>query len=400
MGILKIELLLRSGLYAVICAPALLFGQLAQESLAPVVKDWPAALYWQPAAAESASARVGAITSAVALPLGSNALVFVAMTPCRIVDTRAGQGFGGSFGPPSLVRLTSRTFPIQTNTTCPVPSLARAYSFNVTVVPSGPLGYLTIYPTGQTRPLAATLNALMGQVVGNAAIAPAGTPNGSVDIYVDNNTDLIIDMNGYYANPTDLNHNTGLGSTALASDTTGSGNTATGSFALANNTTGSNNTATGNLALSSNQTASNNTAMGASALYTNSGDSNTALGANALTANTSGYANTSVGTSALAANTTGYGSVALGYQALQSATGTRNIGVGLVGGIEYSEWQQQHHDRKSGRLRRQWRDPDWRYPNLAFSRGSSGCHHAVFERCRRGNRFQRATRDSEFLGAI
>jgi hypothetical protein len=81
-----------------------------------------------------------------------------------------------------------------------------AYSFNVTVVPivvagvlpPGYLGFLTIYPTGQSLPNASTLNNYLGTVVANAAIVPAGN-NGSVDVYAHDQTDLIVDINGYYA---------------------------------------------------------------------------------------------------------------------------------------------------------------------------------------------------------
>src|SRR5205823_5946614 len=72
------------------------------------------------------------------------------------------------------------------------------YSFNVTVVPFGFLGYITVWPTGQPQPLASTLNDDQGVVIANAAIVPGGL-SGSVDVYALNNTHLIIDINGYYA---------------------------------------------------------------------------------------------------------------------------------------------------------------------------------------------------------
>jgi hypothetical protein len=68
------------------------------------------------------------------------------MTPCRVADTRSGQGFTGPFGPPSLSAGASRTFPIQASATCTIPSIAQAYSFNVTVVPSTPSGFVTADP--------------------------------------------------------------------------------------------------------------------------------------------------------------------------------------------------------------------------------------------------------------
>jgi hypothetical protein len=67
----------------------------------------------------------------------------------------------------------------------------------MTVVPSGPLGYLTTWPTGGTQPPVSTLNAVEGQVIANAAIVPAGT-NGAVNVFVTNTTHVIIETNGYF----------------------------------------------------------------------------------------------------------------------------------------------------------------------------------------------------------
>ena len=78
-----------------------------------------------------------------------------------------------------------------------------AYSFNVTVVPNPagqPLGYLTVWPSNQTQPVVSTLNNPTATVVANAAIVPAA-PDGDIDVYAYNSTDLIIDINGYFAAP-------------------------------------------------------------------------------------------------------------------------------------------------------------------------------------------------------
>ena len=96
-------------------------------------------------------------------------LAFYPLTPCRIADTRVGNGFSGAFGPPYLSAGATRSFPIQSSS-CGVPGTAQAYSFNITVVPHGGLGYLTAWPTGSPLPVAATLNSINGSVVGNAAI--------------------------------------------------------------------------------------------------------------------------------------------------------------------------------------------------------------------------------------
>jgi hypothetical protein len=83
---------------------------------------------------------------------------------------------------------------------CGIPSSAQAYSLNFTAIPQGPLGYLSVWPAGQTQPLVSTLNAPTGTVTANAAIVPAGA-GGAVDTYVTNNTDLAIDIDGYFATP-------------------------------------------------------------------------------------------------------------------------------------------------------------------------------------------------------
>jgi hypothetical protein len=81
---------------------------------------------------------------------------------------------------------------------CNIPATARAYSLNFTAVPRGPLGFLTTWATGQPQPFASSLNALTGALTANAAIVPAGTA-GSIDIYASDTTDLVIDVNGYFA---------------------------------------------------------------------------------------------------------------------------------------------------------------------------------------------------------
>ncbi len=118
------------------------------------------------------------------------------VTPCRVADTRG--GFSAPFGPPALGANASRSFPIPMGACSGIPAGAQAYSLNVTVVPNGPLGYLTAWPTGQPQPVVSTLNSPAGKVVANAAIVPAGT-NSAVTVFVTNLTDLILDINGYFA---------------------------------------------------------------------------------------------------------------------------------------------------------------------------------------------------------
>jgi hypothetical protein len=132
-------------------------------------------------------------------PGSAGALYFYPVTPCRVADTRAvgGSGLTGYFGPPQMTAGSTRSFPIPSSS-CGVPATAQAYSLNMTVVPPGPLNYITTWPTGQDMPLVSTLNDLSGTIVANAAIVPAGS-NGAVSVFAYDATDLVIDITGYFA---------------------------------------------------------------------------------------------------------------------------------------------------------------------------------------------------------
>jgi len=130
----------------------------------------------------------------------SSPLAFFPLTPCRIADTRNATG---PLGGPSMVPGVARSFPVQSSS-CGIPTdgSAKAYSLNFTVVPSSTLGFLTVWPNdGSTRPVVSTLNAPTGTVTANAAIVPAGSTanHGAINAYVTDPTDLIIDINGYFA---------------------------------------------------------------------------------------------------------------------------------------------------------------------------------------------------------
>jgi uncharacterized repeat protein (TIGR03803 family) len=121
---------------------------------------------------------------------------FVPLTPCRVVDTRNPDG---TFGGPPIQGGTARSFPVPQGD-CGIPDTAKVYSLNVTVVPHGRLGYLTIWPTGQGQPQVSTMNS-DGRIKANAAIVPAGT-GGAVSVYVSDTTDVVLDINGYFMSTT------------------------------------------------------------------------------------------------------------------------------------------------------------------------------------------------------
>jgi len=121
---------------------------------------------------------------------GTSGLSFFPVSPCRVLDTRNPDG---PLGGPALSG--QRTFPV--SGACGLPSTAQAYSFNATVVPLGPLGYLSLWPTGDPQPVVSTLNSPNGSIDSNAAIVP--TLNGSINAFASNGTQLVLDTNGYFA---------------------------------------------------------------------------------------------------------------------------------------------------------------------------------------------------------
>ena len=75
------------------------------------------------------------------------------LTPCRVADTR---WTPGALAGPMLQARAERDFPCLE--LCNIPDNCARYSLNFTVVPQATLGYLSVWPTGQTQPLVSTLN--------------------------------------------------------------------------------------------------------------------------------------------------------------------------------------------------------------------------------------------------
>ena len=117
----------------------------------------------------------------------------MSVVPCRIADTR---NANGPFGGPAIAGGSTRDFAV-TASACAIPANAVSYSLNVTVAPSGPLGFVTVWPSGQTQPTVSTLNSLDGRIKANAAIVPAGS-GGAISVFAIDPTNVIIDINGYF----------------------------------------------------------------------------------------------------------------------------------------------------------------------------------------------------------
>ena len=133
----------------------------------------------------------------------TSGLVFIAITPCRVMDTRGqgGSGKTGRFGPPSLVATQARVVPVPLSN-CGVP-VAAAYSMNfISVTPLGhAVSWVAAWQDDTAWPGTVVLNALQGGIVDNSAIVPAGA-DGGIQVLATDNSDLVIDMNGYYVQAT------------------------------------------------------------------------------------------------------------------------------------------------------------------------------------------------------
>ncbi len=215
------------------------------DALSDGPQNWTAPPYWTPAGNAEGTESAARGAGRQALVTLSGPLPFVAVTPCRVIDTRAGSGFPAGYGQPSLPGGgAQRTFVI--NGQCGIPADAQAVSFNFAVWVPTTRGDLRVFPTGATTPLVSTLNWEAGILsLANAAVVPLGA-GGAVTVQVDGpgTVDIFVDINGYYSPLGVVNSLNGLGgAVTLAQGTnvtiTPSGSTLTIASTGSGGTTGS-----------------------------------------------------------------------------------------------------------------------------------------------------------------
>jgi uncharacterized repeat protein (TIGR01451 family) len=90
---------------------------------------------------------------------------FFTLQPCRVVDTR---GAVAPNGGPAMSGQQTRAF-VMTGS-CGIPATAKALSLNVTVTQATANGFVTLFPAGQPRPLASSINYPAGRTLANNAI--------------------------------------------------------------------------------------------------------------------------------------------------------------------------------------------------------------------------------------
>ncbi|MTD17131.1 hypothetical protein GIS00_24655 [Nakamurella sp. YIM 132087] len=129
--------------------------------------------------------------------------VYVAIIPCRIVDTRL---IGGPFASRQVRSYNvsgSVGFPAQggRNGGCGIPSTATAIAASMTAVGPTGTGYLRAWPANKNEPNATLVNYTKGINTENGAIVPiqAGAAPGIKAKNYAGPTGLVIDVTGYFA---------------------------------------------------------------------------------------------------------------------------------------------------------------------------------------------------------
>ena len=134
-------------------------------------------------------------------------LVYTAVTPCRIIDTRVtGMPVGGG------LRRSFYTYPTgagtgfgsqggKENTDCGMIPDAAAVAINVATPLPQESGFLTVYPSDTYAPLASNLDYSAGELKNNEMAVKIGTGTWDITIYAHGTTHVVADVVGYYAAP-------------------------------------------------------------------------------------------------------------------------------------------------------------------------------------------------------
>ena len=154
--------------------------------------------------------RWAAIGAALAVAVGAGGLLtasaadsapttYVAITPCRVVDTRAGTDNVGPRSTPIGNGETYSTPFVGAVGKCNIPANAVAVVLNLAIVNPTGNSFLTVFPAGGSVPLAANLNYTAGQApASNAATVQIGTGGQLSFFNLRGTVDVTADVSGYY----------------------------------------------------------------------------------------------------------------------------------------------------------------------------------------------------------
>ena len=137
------------------------------------------------------TAATGVQPVSVTTPIANgNGATLQAVTPARVVDTRANIG-----GTRLVGTVTKR---LQITGAGGVPNGAQAISANFTITDAAAGGFLTVWNCSPERPVVSTLNFAAGDTVPNGASVPLDA-SGGVCVYSSASADVVVDVNGFYA---------------------------------------------------------------------------------------------------------------------------------------------------------------------------------------------------------
>ncbi|MDQ4088705.1 MAG: hypothetical protein M3163_00120 [Actinomycetota bacterium] len=148
----------------------------------------------QTAADPSSSASRAFTLSTAPANAGPTSGRYTSLTPARILDTRTGTGgFSAPIGP-------GGTVDVQVTGQGGIPATGvSAVAMNVTVTQPTASGFLTLYPSGSPRPLAANLNFTPGLTVPNLVVVKVGA-GGKVAMFNSaGSSHVIFDVAGWYS---------------------------------------------------------------------------------------------------------------------------------------------------------------------------------------------------------
>jgi hypothetical protein len=138
----------------------------------------------------------------------TNDLVFVPITPCRIIDTRVagGQIAANTVRSFDVTAVSDYAFQGGEASNCSGAGAAGSFAaaaINFTVVTPAAAGYITAFPFLGTQPLASTVNYTAGSIVGNYTVVKLdqGASANELSVYSFAQTHLVADLVGYFINP-------------------------------------------------------------------------------------------------------------------------------------------------------------------------------------------------------
>jgi hypothetical protein len=124
--------------------------------------------------------------------LPANASLYTAVTPVRLLDTRAGSGYPGA----GITLSPGSTLPVAYSL---LPTGVTAVVENLTAADTTAASFFTVFPGGGTRPTSSDLNWTVGQVVANLTVATL-SGHEETDIYNHaGEAQAIVDAFGYFS---------------------------------------------------------------------------------------------------------------------------------------------------------------------------------------------------------